>query len=142
MSYIKIERFAYTPFGTFGRLEYDSNKYFTIERPWEDNKKSVSCIPEGRYKVVWYASPTFGRTLAVIGGTVSLFDDPKFQRSAILFHLANTMDDLRGCIGLGRSLGYINKKWAIVSSDKSVKEFLSLGIKDNTDLIISQYLPS
>ncbi len=142
MSYILLERFGYTPFGAFGRLIYGENRYFTIERPWEDNKKSVSCIPEGRYKVVWYNSPTFGRTLAVVGGTVSLQEDSNFQRSAILFHAANTMDDLRGCIGLGRSLGYVGNKWAITSSSNAVKEFLSLGIKDNEDLMIKQYLPS
>lgn len=142
MSYISLERFAYTPFGTFGRLVYGENRYFTVERPWEDNKKRVSCIPEGRYKVVWYPSPTFGKTLAVLGGTVSLQEDPKSQRSFILFHAANTMDDLMGCIGLGRSLGYINNKWAITSSAQAVKEFLSLGIKDHTDLLITQYIPS
>lgn len=142
MSYISLERFAYTPFGTFGRLVYGENRYFTVERPWDNNKKKISCIPEGRYKVVWYDAPTFGKTLAIVGGTVSLYDDPKFARSAVLFHAANTMDDLQGCIGLGRSLGFVNNKWAVTTSDKAVKEFLGLGIPDQTDLLISQYIPA
>jgi hypothetical protein len=141
MSYILLERFGYTPLGTFGRLIYGDKRYFTVERPWENNRRFVSCIPEGRYKVIWHNSPKFGRTLAVIGGTVSLHQNEKFERYAILFHAANTMDDLNGCIGVGRSLGYVNNKWAITSSADAIKEFLSIGIKDNEDLIIKQYLP-
>lgn len=141
MSFILIERFGYTPFGTFGRLIYGDNRYFTVELPWKNNEKRVSCIPEGRYKVKWYNAPTFGKTLAVVGGTVSLYEDPKFKRSAVLFHKANTMDDLEGCIGLGTSLGYISAKWAVTNSSVATKEFLGLNIPDDTDLLIKQYLP-
>mgnify|MGYP000908342658 FL=1 len=137
---VLIERFAYTPFGTFGRLIYNDARFFTVERPWADNAKSVSCIPEGVYKMEKYNSPNFGNTYAVVGNTVSLFEDARYQRSGILFHVANTMDDLKGCIGLGKSLGWVNNKWAVVSSDKAMKEFFSLNIPHNTSLIIKQYV--
>lgn len=142
MSYIVLERFAYTPFGTFGRLIYNDFRAFTVERPWANNAARESCIPEGTYKVKWYDSPKFGKTLAVVGETVSLFPDNKHARSAILFHKANTMDDLLGCIGLGKSLGYINSKWAVTSSTIAVDEFLKLGIADNTTLFVKQFIIS
>jgi hypothetical protein len=142
MSFIVLERFAYTPFGTFGRLVYNDFRAFSVELPWADNKPRVSCIPEGKYTVKWYDSPTFGKTLAVIGDTVSLFPNNTHQRSAILFHKANTMDDLLGCIGLGKSLGYINGKWAVTSSTPAITEFLNLKIPDNTTLFIKQFLIS
>jgi hypothetical protein len=140
-SFLHLERFAYTPWGTFGRLIYGDNRFFSVERPWQNNEPRVSCIPEGRYKVVWYNSPRFGRTLAVVGGTVSLFPDNRFKRSAILFHTANTIDDILGCIGLGKSLGWVNNKWAITSSQLATNEFLSLNIPENTELLITQYIP-
>lgn len=142
MSYIVLERFAYTPFGTFGRLIYNDFRAFSVERPWADNKARESCIPEGKYQVKWYDSPKFGRTLAVVGETVSLFPDNVHARSAILFHKANTMDDLLGCIGLGKSLGYMNAKWAVTSSTLAMQEFLNLGIPDNTTLFVKQFIIS
>lgn len=142
MSYIVLERFAYTPFGTFGRLIYNDFRAFSVERPWADNKPRESCIPEGKYQVQWYDSPKFGKTLAVVGETVSLFPDNTHARSAILFHKANTMDDLLGCIGLGKSLGYMNAKWAITSSTLAMQEFLTLGIADNTTLFVKQFIIS
>lgn len=142
MSYIVLERFAYTPFGTFGRLIYNDFRAFSVERPWADNKARESCIPEGKYQVKWYDSPKFGRTLAVVGETVSLFPDNAHARSAILFHKANTMDDLLGCIGLGKSLGYMNAKWAVTSSTLAMQEFLNLGIADNTTLFVKQFIIS
>lgn len=141
VSFIHLQRFAYTPWGTFGRVIYNENRFFSVERPWQNNEPRVSCIPEGRYTVTWYNSPKFGKTLAVVGGTVSLFPNNKFKRSAILFHVGNTMDDLLGCIALGRSLGWVNNKWAITGSQHAMTDFLQLNIPENTELLINQYLP-
>ena len=44
---------AYFEEGTNGTL-FSSDKYLchTIELPWLNNKRNVSCIPEGAYEVV------------------------------------------------------------------------------------------
>jgi hypothetical protein len=118
-----LKRFAYTPDGTFGKIYIGDQSWFTVERPWVNNAPFISCIPEGEYKLQWYTSPKFGTTLAVIGGTVSLFPDSKSKRSAILVHPANTMDDLQGCIGLGTSRGVVRNKWAVVNSGSAVTQF-------------------
>lgn len=66
----------------------------TLELPWKDNKRSVSCIPEGEYKMVreaWTAKhpyPHF-RILNVTG------------RSGILVHRITYVKHLLGCIGVG-----------------------------------------
>lgn len=46
---VTLERFAYSPFGTFGKLIYGDKTFLTVERPWLGNKPYKSCIPEGVY---------------------------------------------------------------------------------------------
>lgn len=125
MEIITLQRFAYTPWGVFGRLVYNDFRAFTVERPWLDNKARESCIPDGLYDLQWFDSPKFGPTWAIVGGTVSLQPDGKAKRSLVLIHPANTMDDLLGCIGLGATLGSVNGKWGVVSSKPTVAAFLA-----------------
>lgn len=62
----------------------------TIELPWKDNLKSVSCIPEGRYELKKRYSPRFQNHLLVKGVK---------DRSVILIHPANdALKELKGCI--------------------------------------------
>lgn len=123
---ITIERFCYAPQGTFGHLSYKEFSCYTVERPWKNNEPFVSCIPDGEYTCEWYDSPRFGRTLAIIGGTVSLFPSPQHDRSAILFHVGNWPHNFEGCIGLGRNFTCINGKLGVSSSASTVEAFLNL----------------
>lgn len=87
-----LERFAYLPNGTLGELFIPGhNKIFTIERPWQDNAKRESCIPEGTYSL----KPHSGRIQPAI------WIDGVPDRTAILFHAGNTYTDLLGCIAPG-----------------------------------------
>ena len=45
-------------------------------------------------------------------------------RSLIKIHRANTMNDLLGCIGPGKDLGYIAGKWAVTHSRDAFGEFM------------------
>jgi hypothetical protein len=135
---ITLERFAYTPMGTFGRLTYGDFSCYTVERPWDNNNNKVSCIPEGMYTIQKYTSPKFGSVYAVLGETVSLFPDTTHKRSAVLIHPANVMSDLEGCIGLGDSLGYVKSQWGVLNSAVTLKAFFSkLGSLDNIPLNIT-----
>lgn len=125
MEIVSLERFAYTPWGVFGRLVYGDFRAFTVERPWLNNKARESCIPDGEYDLQWYNSPKFGPTWAVIGGDITLFPTPTSSRSAILIHKGNTMDDLLGCIALGSTLGFVNGKWGVLNSTTTVNSFLA-----------------
>lgn len=128
-----LERFAYSPFGTFGRLTGKGLDVFTVERPWDANKPFVSCIPEGIYTCKRVQSPKFGNTFEVTRVP---------HRSHILFHVANTADDLQGCIGLGEQLGALGGKWAILSSRNALSRFFAtLAGIDEFTLSIQPYRP-
>lgn len=120
---IILERFAYTPMGTFGRLSFMDFSCFTIEKPWDGNKPYESCVPEGAYNIQKYVSPKFGKVFALYGNTVSVTPNVNYARSTILIHPANVSSDLEGCIGLGDSLGYVKNQWAVLNSVDTVKKF-------------------
>lgn len=68
---------------------------YTLELPWKDNQRRVSCIPEGEYKGIKHHSPKFGNS-------VWIQDVP--NRSEILIHPANYVRQLLGCIAVGSDL--------------------------------------
>lgn len=82
---------TYFPDGINGKLECEG-KFIccTIELPWINNKKRVSCIPEGKYLLRKRYSRKFQWHIEVIGVK---------NRSFILFHPANNaLSELNGCI--------------------------------------------
>lgn len=62
---------------------------YTLELPWRDNARDISCIPEGVYDVYFASSVRFGPCFrfAYVG-----------HRSNILIHVGNFVGDTRGCI--------------------------------------------
>jgi hypothetical protein len=108
--------------GMFYLLDHNNSvikEWHSMELPWLDNTKRVSCIPTGNYKSVIHYSPKFGKCLW-------LQDVP--NRSEILIHAANFYYDLLGCIGIGKDLSHIDgdKYIDITSSRDSMKELLNL----------------
>lgn len=91
-----LTRFAQLEDVTIGRLNYAGQYFFTVERPWKDNEPNISCIPTGNYQMGRVDSPKFGPD------TWEIRDVP--GRTHILIHVANTADDVLGCIGLGRTV--------------------------------------
>lgn len=116
---IVLERFKFTTTGTLGRLLYESGEPFhdlvTIELPWRENARQISCIPRGEYKVTKTRSPRFGDCYLVN-------DVP--GRSHILFHHGNfagksdlgARTDSNGCILLGYKHGVLQGQNAVLSS--------------------------
>jgi hypothetical protein len=90
----------------------------TLELPWRQNMRNVSCIPEARYSLhrdefgthQWYR----------------LDDDEVHPRSAIELHPAARVDQLKGCIGaprrhLYRLLGQVPEREVLwIRSDTGV----------------------
>ena len=84
---------SYFPRGTNGTIKVAGSEQVicrSIELPWKNNQRSVSCIPEGRYGLRSRFSQRFGLHL--------MLDSVK-DRSLILVHPANdAVKELRGCI--------------------------------------------
>ncbi len=131
---IILQRFAYTPMGTFGKIMFEEFECFTVERPWLDNKARESCIPEGTYplKLGMYNRGGYP--------AYEVMDVP--GRSLIKIHVGNTMDDIIGCIAPGKSLGYVGGKWGVTSSKKALQEFMkAMGEIELSTLNIIQFKP-
>ena len=72
---------------------------YTLELPWNDNKKQISCIPKGKYNVEKRQSTKYKNHFHVL-------DVP--NRSYILIHQGNYNWHTKGCILVGKTLTDIN----------------------------------
>jgi len=99
MKNLVIQRSEYSDCST-GRMWYGDFQCFTLELPWKDNKKSISCIPKGWYKGYKIKSPSNGDCIAfldVVG------------RTHIQIHSANFTRQIQGCIAVGDSLKFLDE---------------------------------
>lgn len=99
---------TYFPEGTNGILKCEGKVVCkTIELPWKNNVRRVSCIPEGKYFIKKRYSSKFGWHMEIIGIE---------NRTLILLHPANnTLKELNGCIApvtklSGPGLGLLSRK--------------------------------
>ena len=102
----------------------------TLENPWQDNQRNISCIPEGVYKVrLRLARESASRDY------LHLLVQEVPNRDFILFHRGNTAKDTSGCIlvGLGSQQDVVNN--SVLAMDLLIKEVLNLG-GENINLII------
>lgn len=95
---------------------------YSLELPWNQNQKNISCIPSGVYKCKKVFSAKFGNVISVL-------DVP--DRSAILIHSGNSSKDTQGCIlpGLDISPG-------LVLNSKQALQRLLLNVPSNFTLTI------
>lgn len=81
---------------TYGHIKMPSGiTYQTLERPWKNNEKGISCIPPGTYLCKLTMSKRFGVPLYLVTGVPG--------RDGIRIHAANWSKQLEGCIALGVS---------------------------------------
>ena len=102
----------------------------TLENPWQDNQRNISCIPEGVYPVR-LRLPRESGTRDYIHLLVKDVKD----RDYILIHIGNTAKDTSGCIlvGLGSQQDFVSN--STLAMDLLIKEILHLG-GENINLII------
>jgi hypothetical protein len=120
---------GYTRVGCFSDWFNDAGELIchAVEKPWENNAPFVSCIPEGAYGLVEYASPKFGQTWAMLNHElgVGLFVGDS-DRYACLIHKANWPHQVQGCIAPVSEFTVLGDKWAGSSSraayDKVIDE--------------------
>lgn len=102
----------------------------SLELPWKDNRRSVSCIPPGEYIVKKRYSPKFGNHFHLTNVK---------DRSYILIHKGNYHTDIRGCILVGNDLADINNDGHldVTSSGATMNKLLKM-MPDKFDLTIIQ----
>jgi len=122
--------------GTFGILLAKGKRFETVELPWHDNQKGISCIPYGEYECEIVNSPKFGRVYQV---------KDVDERTHILFHWGNWAGDMAegfrsdsdGCILIGMKRSYIYGQKAVGDSRTAVKKFNELMNHEPFTLIVS-----
>lgn len=147
---IKIVRDKSQPIresGLFGKIYFNGKLLgVTCEQPWNNNKKRVSCIPEGKYKLVTHNSAKYGQVVAFVNPELHVFHneydmpqemrDNEGGRSVCLIHAANWPRELQGCVAVGEKvLNYgLPNGWGITNSRATLKKLRDLW-GDRTDLL-------
>ena len=126
-----ILRDAFSDESTIGELFVNGERFCdTLELPYRDNQRSVSCIPTGEYKV----RMRYPRESATRDYLHLLVKDVK-DRSFILFHKGNTAKDTRGCILVGQGSQHNIVHNSSLAMSLLMKEIIHLG-GENINLII------
>jgi hypothetical protein len=126
-----IIRETFTEESTIGNLHLNGEWLCdTLELPYRDNQRSISCIPAGQYKVRLRTA----RESATREYLHLLVEDVK-DRSHILVHIGNFPKDTKGCIlvGIGREQDFV--KNSRLAMELLMKEIVNLG-GTNINLII------
>lgn len=138
---LTLVRTANTPDGVFGLLRLGAFTFFTVEDDWKNNAPGESCIPAGTYQLE--------RSFYHKGGYEAFEITGVPGRSRILIHVANTEEDVRGCVGLGMRVGVLRvpdednagvmtKKRAVVESAEAFRRFMrAMAGIDQTTIAIS-----
>jgi hypothetical protein len=119
------------PDGTNGELKDGGQLIcFTIELPWRENQRNISCIPEGRYELKKRYHEHYGWHIHVLNVP---------GRDWILIHPAtDAQTQLRGCIapcsmltghGKGKASRIANVKLQSLVFEAMTKEKVFLTIK-------------
>lgn len=90
--------------GTRGALRIEGRfQCYTLELPWKDNQKDISCIPLGNY-VCSKVKNVYTRHGSLIPVTFEIKDVP--NRSGVLFHAGNFLTETLGCVLLGEAAAH------------------------------------
>ena len=122
---VNIFRLMRSDQGTLGKLYYSNFSCYTLELPWRDNKRNISCIPAGEYDSKIRISPKFGKVYWLTEVE---------NRSFILMHSGNWAGDVEkkfkshvnGCILLGQKRGLLAGQLAVLNSRITVKRFIRM----------------
>ena len=128
--------------GTEGVLVTEGFQCFTLELPWKENKRNISCIPSGEYIVKIRTSHKYGRIYWITNVK---------ERTWILIHSGNYGADISkinpltkknykshisGCILVGSKYGFLYNQRAILNSRITLKRFMKFMSNETFKLYI------
>ena len=107
-----------TPMCTIGKFYDDKNNQIcvTMEKPYLDNQKDISCVPPGLYDLLPRKSPTQGNTYYLSNPKLNVSLNDQAGRTYIQIHVANRASQLKGCIAPGTGFGHYAGEWAVYFS--------------------------
>lgn len=119
-----------SPRHTLATLIIRGHSLSTIERPWLNNKRNESCIPQGRYLCKYMKQSASGKYKSCyhVQGVKG--------RSGILIHNGNLASHSKGCVILGSSRGFLGGKRAVLSSKLAIKKLARITHKKDFYLTI------
>ena len=122
--------------GLYSLLEVGDRAFWIMEREWSGNRRSVSCVPRGEYRLVRHRGLKYPNTWALDGLTVAprMGMEPQRARYACVIHAAPFPNSLKGCLAVARAITAIG---ATVDSKEATAELLGLlDDEDGHDLIL------
>lgn len=130
-----IERYSFSKKQTIGKgyLLNDNGSiifdFETLELPYIKNKRNISCIPKGKYKVIKRYSEKFKNHFHILNVP---------NRDYILIHRGNYYTQLRGCVLIGSDLKWLNfdDEVDVINSVKTLDKLLNY-IDSEIDLEIT-----
>ena len=126
MNKITLQRFSHG-IVTFGKMNLDwapsHQDIYTIELPWNNNEKGISCIPQGLYNCVPHNSPKHPDTyqLLYVPNRDSILIHPGNFACDINLQSGLHKSDTEGCILVGFG---IEEKTPMITKSKSAMAFL------------------
>ena len=113
--HIILQRLTMSEQGTFGVLLISGRPYYvTLELPWKNNQREISCVPSGTYHVTKMYSEKFNKIVFV------LHDVP--GRDLIEIHIGNEIKNTLGCVLIGSE--FSKTEYAIVDSKVAFNDFM------------------
>lgn len=97
----------------------------TLELPWRENKPNKSCIPAGTYTLGLRPSPLIDR---ITKGEFSEGWEVQHvpNRTFIMFHHGNWVEDTEGCILVGRKAEWTSREGHMVTSSMNTfRDFMA-----------------
>lgn len=101
---------------TLGVFVVGGQKFYTIERPWLDNRRNISCIPTGTYWVDYLPRSASGKYKKCY----HVKSVP--NRGGILIHNGNLVRHSKGCIIFGLKPGNLGGQRAVLSSRTALRK--------------------
>lgn len=129
---ITIQREKQNAVCTQGTMTVGDKTLATLERPWiasingPGGQAGISCVPAGQYALLLHDSELHPKTFALSNPDLGVIHFPNaaypYARTAVLIHVANYVQELQGCVGVGLEAG----DCTIASSRAAMQLFQSL----------------
>lgn len=123
-----LRRYEYQPERTFGKLYVEGTDFCDVLEDTHRDLNKVekvygkTCIPSGRYKVIFTYSPKFKKRMPLLVGV------PHFE--GVRIHTGNTEKDTEGCLLVG-----IREGNTLVKSRITFERLMRM-IENETDITI------